>query len=144
MINKSSHLEYLPESEVLLPGVAVRRLELERAPRQVRGVVEVLEDEEDAGEVEQHLGVVGRDGERPAEALDRPLRVALDAPEVADLVVQLHRLGFLQQSRRVCVLGVAGNCAASRKIRTIVGLIGDGFRRSAGLFESWANIEQFC
>lgn len=90
-------LEDLAEREVLLPGALIARPRLQRAPRQIDGVVQVLQGEKDAGEVEQHLGVVRRHGEGAAEALDCLLRVAFDAPEVADLAVELHRFRLLKR-----------------------------------------------
>ena len=48
-----------------------------------------------ARQVEQDLRVVGRHRERAPKALDGCLRVPLDAPEVSDLIVNLHRLGLL-------------------------------------------------
>ena len=79
-------LVYLPEGEVLQPGVVIGRFHVEGAFRQEHGILVEFEIEEYSGEVEQQIGMVRRDGEGFAKTLDGVLRVALDTPKVANLV----------------------------------------------------------
>lgn len=95
----AARLEDLAKSEVLQPGVLVGRLGVERAVGEFESVVEVLQVEENPRQVEQYVRVVWTQGQRFAEAFHRLLCVAFDAPEVADLVVDLWRLRLLQKFR---------------------------------------------
>ena len=87
----------LAEGEVLEPRVLLLRgFHVEGPLGQEDGVFQVLEVEEDPGEVEEEVRVVGGDGEGLAEALDGELRVAFDSPVVAYLVQDRERLWILQ------------------------------------------------
>ena len=55
-----------------------------------------MEVEEDTGKIEQNVRIVWRQRQRTTETFDRTLRVTFDSPEVADLIVDLWRLGFLE------------------------------------------------
>lgn len=92
----SVRFEDLPESEVLLPRTLDRIEHLQRPPRQVNGVVQILQGEQDPGQVQEHVRIVWGYGQRSSEAFDRFFRVTFYAPELTDLVVQLHRLWFLE------------------------------------------------
>ena len=89
-------LENLPQRVVLEPGVVLWGLHQEGAPREGNGVIQVLQIEEHAGKVQQNVRVIGADGQGSTKTLQGQLRVALDSPEVANLVVNLRRLGFLK------------------------------------------------
>ena len=94
-------LVHLPQGEVLQPGVLLLGgLHVEGPLGEEYGVFEVLEVEEDPGEVEEEVGVVLRDGEGLAEALDGQLRVPFDPPVVAYLVQHGQRIWVLKEKAK--------------------------------------------
>ena len=54
------YLEYLPQREVLKPGVLVGRLHLQRSPGEENGVIEVLQVKQHARQIQEHLATAAR------------------------------------------------------------------------------------
>ena len=80
---------------MLLPCILIGRLNLKRSSSKEYGIIQVLEVEEDPGQVEQDLRIVWRHGQSSPEALNAGLGVTFDSPEVGYLVVNFNTLWFL-------------------------------------------------
>ena len=72
---------------------------MERSLGEEDGIIVELEVEENAGEVEEEVGVVGRDVQGSAEALDGVLCVALDTPVVPHVVQDSEGVRRLEWGR---------------------------------------------
>lgn len=80
---------YLGQREMLKPRVLLGVPGRQRAFGQLECVVVLAQVEENSRQVQQSVRIVWSEKQRSAETLDRTLRVALDSPVVADLVVDL-------------------------------------------------------
>jgi len=87
--------QYLTQLEMLLPSILIRRLDFKRSSGEEYRIVKILEVEEYSRQVEQNLRIVGRHGQSSSEALNAGLGVALDTPEVCDLIINFNTLWFL-------------------------------------------------
>ena len=80
---------------MLLPSILIRRLDFKRSSGEEYRIVKILEVEEYSRQVEQNLRIVGRHCQSSSEALNAGLGVALDTPEVCDLIINFNTLWFL-------------------------------------------------
>ena len=82
-------LENLPQRVVLEPRVLFCRLHQQGSTREGNGIIQVLEVEKHAGKVQQDIWVIWADGQGSTETFHGQLCIALNSPEVANLVVNL-------------------------------------------------------
>lgn len=52
----------------------------------MNGIVQILHVEQNTCQIQQHIRIGGRDGERFPEALNGLFSIALDTPEITNLI----------------------------------------------------------